>query len=379
MSNPFAAKILAFFIAFSILSISRITLAQDSKMVAGADISMLPEIEKAGGIFRKSDGSAGDAIQILRDHDFRLFRLRLFVDPTTDFARSYGATQDLKYVRALAKRIKAAGGQLLLDIHYSDTWADPAKQFTPAKWKQLDFDALEKQVHDYTAAVLKDLQDNGASPEMVQVGNEITGGMLWPLGKVLDASPDQEAAQWQRFAKLLNAGAKAVREAQTPGHPIRIMIHIHGGGKPGMAKWFFEKLGHTPVDFDIVGLSFYPAWGDAMDALKQNIDDVITSVDKDVFIAETSYPWRPLPDIKESPIMRWPQTPAGQKQFLEELLALMDAAPNHRAIGYAWWYPEAIAVPPLHIWRNGSEALFDDTGKPLPAMDSAAKPAGKIK
>src|SRR5205814_10305657 len=141
-------------------------------------------------------------------------------DPATDFNSSYGATQDLKYVRALSRRIKSANGKFLLDLHYSDTWADPGKQFKPARWKDLPFDALVKQVHDYTADVLKTLADDGALPDMVQVGNEITGGILWPDGKVLDAAPEHEAEQWQRFATLLNAGAKAVREAQTDAHPI---------------------------------------------------------------------------------------------------------------------------------------------------------------
>jgi arabinogalactan endo-1,4-beta-galactosidase len=341
---------------------------ESGKLLAGADISMLPEIEKAGGVFKTADGAAGDAIKILHDDGCQLFRVRLFVDPDTDFNRSYGATQDLKYVRALAKRIKSAGGILLLDLHYSDTWADPGKQFKPAKWKDLDFPSLKQKVHDYTVEVLKDLKENDASPEMVQVGNEIASGMLWPDGKVLNASPETEAQQWQRFSELFSAGAKAVREASTADHPIRIVLHIHGGGKPGLAKWFFGKFNQDASDFDIVGLSFYPAWGDSIDALKGNVDDVINTLGKDVLIAETSYPWRELPDIKNQPAMKWPQTREGQKQFLEDLKTLLRAAPQHKAIGYAWWYPEAIPAGSLHVWRNGYEALFDENGKALPAL-----------
>jgi arabinogalactan endo-1,4-beta-galactosidase len=252
-------------------------------------------------------------------------------------------------------------------LHYSDTWADPGKQFKPARWKDLPFDSLVQQVHDYTADVLKTLATNGALPDMVQVGNEITGGMLWPDGKVLNASPESEAQQWQRFAALLNAGAKAVREAQSPNHPIRIVLHIHGGGKAGLPKWFFEKLDRNPVDYDVIALSFYPAWDDSMDALKQNISDVITLSGKNVLIAETSYPWKQLPDIKDKP-MRWPQTPEGQKQFLHDLKAVLADAPQHKAIGFVWWYPEAVPAGSLNIWRNGFEALFDETGKPLPAL-----------
>ena len=270
---------------------------------------------------------------------------------------------------ALAKRIKSAGGSLLLDIHYSDTWADPSKQFKPAAWKDLDFDALQQRVTDYTTSVIKDLQSNSASPDMVQIGNEITGGVLWPDGKVLDAPSDQEQVQWERFAKLENAAAKGVRAAQTPGHPIRIVLHIHGGGKPGLPKWFFQKFNRNPVDYDIIGLSFYPAWDDSLDALKQNMSDVIDLCGKDVLIAETSYPWRPIEGMSNKPALSWPQTPEGQKQFLNDLVAAIGAAPEHRGLGFVWWYPEAIPAPPLQIWRNGAEGLFDREGNVLPALD----------
>jgi arabinogalactan endo-1,4-beta-galactosidase len=343
--------------------------AQDHRPIVGADISMLPEIERAGGVYRQN-GKPQDAIQILRDHDCTLFRLRLFVNPETDFNKSYGATQDLPYVRALAKRIKSAGGQLLLDLHYSDTWADPGKQFKPAAWSKLDFDALEKQVHDYTVSVLKDLHDNDISPDMVQVGNEITSGILWPDGKVLDAPKDQEQVQWQRFSRLLNAGTKAVRETDPTA---RIILHIHGGGKPGLPKWFFAKLDQYPVDFDIVGLSFYPAWGDSLDALKQNMKDVVGAYGKDVLIVETSYPWRDLETT--DPAMQWPQTPAGQRQFLHDLVNALDNVPKRHGLGFVWWYPEAIPTHGLQIWRQGHEAIFDDKGSLLPTFD-ALSPKG---
>src|SRR5258708_5657142 len=109
--------------------------------VRGVDISMLPAIEKAGGVYREHETPA-DAIQIFKDHGCNMFRVRLFVNPDLDFKKTDGAIQDLDFVRTLAKRIKAAGGGFMLDIHYSDTWADPGKQFTPATWKKLDFDAL---------------------------------------------------------------------------------------------------------------------------------------------------------------------------------------------------------------------------------------------
>src|ERR1019366_5476999 len=200
--------------------------------------------------------------------------------------KTYGAVQDLDYVRALAKRIKKAGGGFTLDIHYSDTWADPGKQFTPADWKSLEFDALKQQVGDYTTSVLQDLQANDCLPDMVQVGNEITAGMLWPLGKVEYSPPDtpeNETRQWKRFAELFNAGAAAVRKVSADSKkPIRIILHIHGGGRDGLPKWFFGKFNSNPADYDVIGLSFYPAFDDSLDNLKQNLQDVIQTTGKDV-------------------------------------------------------------------------------------------------
>jgi arabinogalactan endo-1,4-beta-galactosidase len=296
--------------------------------------------------------------------------VRLFVKPDPDFAKTDGAVQDLSYVRALARRIKGVGGTFLLDIHYSDTWADPGKQFTPAEWSSLDFDALERRVNDYTVSVLKDLRESGAMPDMVQVGNEITAGILWPAGKVLDAPPATEAEQWARFARLVNAGSRAVRSFQTPGHKIRIVIHIHGGGREGLPKWFFAKFNRNAVDYDVIGLSFYPAWNDSIDALKQNMADVISACGKDVLIAETSYPWREGGGIQKNSTMRWPLTAQGQKQFLQDLTAVIRSAPDHRGLGFCWWYAEAIPVPGLAVWRGGAEGLFDQNGIALAALDA---------
>jgi arabinogalactan endo-1,4-beta-galactosidase len=360
-----AARTCVIFAAVILLACSR-SPAADAQFIAGGDISMLSAIEKAGGVFRQG-GQSADAIQIMHDHGCNLFRVRLFVNPNPEYRATAGAIQDLAYVRTLAKRIKAIGGIFLLDIHYSDTWADPGKQFTPAAWKDLDFDALKLKVHDYTATVLKDLAENNVSPDMVQVGNEITSGILWPIGKVLDAPPDQSQLQWQRFAELENAGAKAVREAQTAAHPIRIVIHIHGGGKEGLPKRFFGMFNRNPVDYDVIGLSFYPAWEDSIDALKQNMSDVIQLCGKDVLIAETSYPWR---QMEKNSAMRWPQTPAGQKQFVQDLTTVIKDAPDHHGLGFVWWYPDALPVPGMRIWRNGAEALFDDKGNALPALDA---------
>jgi arabinogalactan endo-1,4-beta-galactosidase len=351
-----------------VLMVAGTVAAAAETFYAGADVSMLPEIEKAGGVYR-DDGKETDTITVLRARGCNLFRVRLFVDPDPDFQKTDGATQDLTYVRALAKRIKAAGAAFLLDIHYSDRWADPSHQDTPRAWRDLDFDALERKVNEYTGSVLKDLADNGVAPEMVQVGNEIASGMLWPQGRIGGSkSPAEEQAQWARLARLINAGSRAVRDASTPQRRIRVVVHIHGGGRAGLPKWFLGKLHANPVDYDILALSFYPAWEDSLDALKQNMRDVVTDWGKDVLIAETSYAWKEMGGIKNRALMTWPMTPDGQAQFVRDLATAIKAVPSNKGIGFVWWYPEAIPVKSLHIWRNGAEGLFDEQGRPLPAL-----------
>lgn len=341
--------------------------AAGTPFIAGADISMLPAIEKAGGLYRRA-GQRGDAVQILHDAGCNLFRVRLFVDPTTDFLKGSGAVQNLLYVIALAKRIKSVHALFLLDIHYSDTWADPLHQMTPAAWKDLDSNALQQKVYTYTKGVLQQCQDNGVMPDMVQVGNEITAGMLWPTGQLYAAKGDAEDRQWQHFAALFNAGAKAVREAGTGEHKIRIVFHIHGGGRDGLPPWFFDKLSHYPVDYDIMGLSFYPAWHDSLDLLRKNMADLVQTYNKDILIAEVSYPWSPLPDVHD-PAMVWPQTPQGQSRFLADLVGALRAVPRGHGLGFVWWYPEAVPVSGTRIWRDGDEALFDGKGNLLPTAD----------
>jgi arabinogalactan endo-1,4-beta-galactosidase len=361
-------------VAFLILANGSLVSAEAAEhWISGADISALPMMEKAGGVFR-DHGKAEDAIAIFRAHGCNLFRIRLFVDPQTDPAKSYGAIQNLPYVTALAQRVKAAGGKFLLDIHYSDTWADPAKQFTPKRWEGLDFKEMKKQVGEYTTSVLNDLDKAGVRPDMVQVGNEITSGMLWPAGKVWKVPADKLETQWAHFAALFNAGAAAVRKFDGGSHSIRIVLHIDGGGKEGRTKWFLNKIVEHPFDYDVLGLSFYPAWGDSIDALKQNMADAIFLTGKDVLIAETSYPWHPLPDIPGgTKIMRWPTTPIGQKAFMSDLIALLKTEPDGHGLGFVYWYPEAISLPGMRVWRQGYEALFDQDGNALPAMEEMKK------
>lgn len=332
-------------------------------MFVGADVSALERIEQAGGVFR-DHGTPGDAIAILRAHGSNTFRLRLFVNPD----HSEVQVNDLEYTVRMATRVKAAGGHLLLDLHYSDTWADPGHQALPAAWAALDFTGLEQQVQSYTGAVITRLKEAGALPDIVQVGNEVDAGMLWPLGRL--SSAGDSLAQWDHFARLIKAGMRGVLQALGPGESIRIMLHYSQGGDAAGTRWFFDHMNAYGVTYDLIGLSYYPWWHGSLDALATNLRTAAARYGKDVMVVETSYPWRAggwegmAPDRNA---MTWPVSPAGQAGFLEALVETVATVPGRRGAGVIWWYPEAILVPGLFIWGGGSLALFGAEGDLLPA------------
>jgi arabinogalactan endo-1,4-beta-galactosidase len=270
-------------------------------------------------------------------------------------------TQDLPCAVKLGQRIKASGATFLLDLHYSDTWADPQKQFKPAAWTNLTFAALEKQVEAYTAEVLKTFKEARCLPEIVQVGNEITPGFLWPDGKL-----GKKGDGWEEFAILLKAGIRGVKKPLSVNDRVKIMIHIDRGGDAAATRWFFDGLAKQQVPYDMIGLSFYPWWHGGMDKLRENLNQAALRFDKEIVVVETAYPWRPHGETKN---MSWPMTPRGQEQFLRELVATVRATPNSRGKGVIWWYPESVRVPGLYTWKGGDVALFDAGGGALPALN----------
>ena len=331
----------------------------------GADISALERIEQAGAVFRDA-GTAGSAIAILRAHGSTVFRLRLFVNPDHLDVR----VNDLAYTIRMALRIKAAGARLLLDLHYSDTWADPGHQATPAAWASLPFDSLERKVATYSDSVIAQLKAAGALPDIVQIGNEVDAGMLWPLGQLYVSGADQDTA-WAHFTRLLKAGISGVRAALGPGDSLRVMLHYSQGGDAAGTQWFFDHVNAYAVPYDVIGLSYYPWWHGTLGQLRTNLRATALRYGKDVVVVETSYPWRAggwEGTATNLAAMTWPVTPEGQAQFLQNVLDAVAAVPNGHGAGVLWWYPEAIPVSGLSVWGGGSLALFDLGGALLPAV-----------
>jgi arabinogalactan endo-1,4-beta-galactosidase len=326
-----------------------------AEFLAGGDISALPKLESLGAVYRDG-GKAGDALGIMRAHGCNCFRVRLFVQPTLREV----VVQDVPYALALGRRIKAAGASLLLDLHYSDTWADPQKQAKPAAWTNLTFDALERQVESYTAGVVRQFKEAGCLPEVIQIGNEITPGFLWPDGK-LGAGEES----WNRCAALLRAGVRGAKKPLAPQDRMQVMLHLDCGGSAERTRWFFDHVRDRGVSFDWIGLSYYPWWHGGMDKLRANLAQAAARYGKPIMVVETAYPWRQHEEKKN---MDWPMTPEGQARFTRELVAAVRAAPNGLGRGVLWWYPESVRTSGLTVWKGGDVALFDAQGNALPAL-----------
>jgi arabinogalactan endo-1,4-beta-galactosidase len=332
--------------------------AEKTPFALGVDLSLLKYIEDHGGSYQDA-GGARDALLIFKDHGFNYVRLRLFLNPNG----TEGQVNSLPYTLALAKRVKADGFRFLLDLHYSDCWADPGHQVMPAEWKGLTHAQLVDRVFSYTRDTLAAFQQAGCAPDMVEVGNEITDGFIWP-----DGGPVTDA-KWDNFTDLLKAGIRGVH-ANDAASPIKILIHIDRGSKASVSKWFFAKLAAHGVPFDVIGLSYYPYWNGPLDGLTKNLDFLARTYDKDIVVAETDYNWR-HGDQKKLP---WPHSPEGQKAFLADLIRTVEATPNGHGLGVFYWAPEWIEGKKWSApkWSGDWEdrALFDDAGRALPALDA---------
>ncbi len=315
--------------------------AGDTSFYLGADISYLDAL---GGMIRSlpnynENGAPGDEMTILERHGWKAYRLRVFVSPVRE-----APDNSLANTIPLARRIKASGALFLLDIHYSDTWADPQHQEIPVAWRGMDYAALQREVETYSRNTIAALKAAGAMPDWVQVGNEITRGMLWPIGQVgvpgapaqyQPPAPYDSTLQWAHLTGLIKAGIRGVMEG-AGNTPPRIAIHIDRGGDWATTKWFFQHLQAAQVPYDIIAESFYPPWrhGTLAD-LELNMDSSAADFHKDFLVAETGYGPSHAPD---NPDMMWPVTPEGRLAFMVDLVNTVKAAP--RGIGVMYWAPE---------------------------------------
>ncbi|MHB8206750.1 glycosyl hydrolase 53 family protein [Mucilaginibacter sp.] len=289
--------------------------------ILGADISFLPELE-SGGMKFSYKGKPEDAIEILKANGFNYIRLRLFVDPANLKGYSPGkGFCDLDHTLAMAKRIKAAGMKFLLDFHYSDYWADPQQQYEPKAWVGEDFAGVKRSLYDFTVKAMIALKAQGTTPDMVQVGNEINHGMVWPDGAINNLDS---------LAQLIYSGVRGVK-AVSPS--TIIMLHIALGGQNAEARFFLDNLTARNVPFDVIGLSYYPKWHGTPADLKNNMTDLAFRYKQQVMVAEYS-------------------------QLKKEVNDVAFTVPNGKTVGSFIWEP-------LSTW----ESVFDRDGKSNAYLD----------
>ena len=325
------------------ISSTTIALAQKKNKLAfakGADVSWLPQMEATGYRFYDTDGKEKDCLQLLKERGMNTIRLRVFVNPSQDKASGHCSKEETV---AMALRAQKAKMRIMIDFHYSDTWADPAKQAKPAAWANLSFDALQNKVYEHTFDVLTALKKAGVTPEWVQVGNEIPGGMLWP---------DGSTNNWAQLAQLLNKGYEATKAVNAK---IKVIVHVDEGNNNEKFRWFFDKATEHQVKYDVIGLSYYPFWikkdySETMADLQKNLNDMASRYQKEVMVVEVG-------GVDE------------QVQNTRELLAAtikaVRAVPDHKGLGVLYWEPQG-----AKSWSGYGLSAWQQDGKPSPALDA---------
>ncbi|MDO7744749.1 MAG: arabinogalactan endo-1,4-beta-galactosidase [Pedobacter sp.] len=301
----------------------------------GADVSWVSEMEAAGKKFYNSAGVQQDLFRILSDKGINSIRLRVWVNPSTGWCN----TAD---VLAKAKRAQTMNMRILLDFHYSDSWADPGQQNKPAAWASQDIAALKTSVANHTTEVLTLLKNNRIVPEWVQVGNETNNGMLWEEGKA--------SLNMKNFADLVLSGYNAVKSVN-PGS--KVIVHLSNGYDNGLFRWMFDGLKNNGAKWDVIGMSLYPTvadWAEKNTQCLANMNDMVTRYGSEIMICEVGMP------VAEA---------TAAKAFLTDLLTKNKSLPNQKGLGVFYWEPQS-----YNSWSGYKLGAFDDTGKPTIAMDA---------
>lgn len=344
-----------------------------NEFVIGADMSYVNEIEDAGGVY-KMNGRKEDPFTIIKSIGVNTVRVRLWHSPQWKKQLNSNGKMysDLYDVEKTIRRAKQAGMAVNLDLHYSDTWADPAHQPTPAAWASLSFEALKDSVYHYTFSVLEYLKARNLVPEMIQIGNETNSGMLWPIGKT------EDAAGWQRYAALVNSGIKAVKDFSA-NSAIKPQIILHVAQLQNAQDWVMKLVQNGVVDFDIIGLSHYYKWSDysTLAGAGKKIDSLQTLYQKKVVIVETAFPFSNKGADAYSNILtldgslehKYDATENGQSDYLKNLIITVK---QNKGSGVMYWEPAWISSPMKDLWGTGSAwenaAWFDFNGNLLKGL-----------
>jgi arabinogalactan endo-1,4-beta-galactosidase len=308
--------------------------AVSASFAKGADISWVTQMESSGVKFYDKSGKQQELFVLMKSLGFNSIRLRAWVNP----ADGWNNTADLV---AKAIRAKNAGMRIMIDFHYSDSWADPGKQTKPAAWASLDFTTLTTTLHDYTVSVMNTLKTNGISPEWVQVGNETNDGMLWEDGRA--------STHMTNFAALIKSGYSAVKSISPA---TKVIVHISNGYDNALFRWMFDGLKANGAQWDIIGMSLYPTPSNYTTLDTQclaNINDMVARYSTPVMVVEVG--------MQAS-------DPTNSRAFLTDIITKVNSVANGNGQGVFYWEPEA------YSWQGYGLGAFDNTGKPTSALDA---------
>jgi arabinogalactan endo-1,4-beta-galactosidase len=306
----------------------------------GADVGWLPQMEATGYQFYDTDGSQKECLQLLKDRGMNTIRLRVFVNPNNDKASGHCSKEETV---AMALRAQKMGMRVMIDFHYSDSWADPAKQNKPATWKTHSFPELLDDVYNHTFDVISALKIAGVTPEWVQIGNEIPGGMLWPEGSTNN---------WNQLGQLLNKGYDAVKAVDKK---IKVIVHVDEGNNNAKFRIFFDNATAQKVKYDVIGLSYYPFWikkdySETIADLEFNLNDMVNRYNKEVMIVEVGGEDDKVQNTYE---------------LLVATIKAVKNVPNNRGLGVLYWEPQG-----AKSWSGYSLSAWLPNGKPSPALNA---------
>lgn len=333
--------------------------------IKGMDISTYPEMLDMGYKYYDYDGNEVNLIDFAVSQGFNYGRLRIWNEPqNVPAAKGYC---DLAHTKSMAEEIKKRGMGLLLDFHYSDWYADPGTQTKPLAWEGLDNEELITAVYDYTKYVLTELDNAGVYPDMVQIGNEIRCGMIWPEGKT---------DNWPMLAQLINAGIKAVRDTQKQ-RDTKVMLHLDQGGRYYYLKeWFDNCFLYGVTDFDIIGLSYYAFWHGGYNDVKNAMEKLAKRYDKLIILAEAAHGYRVIEgglyDKPQEELSGFPSSPAGQKKVMELEMCITANITGNKGLGVFYWEPFCMPGGMDDRWAR-SMSLVDENGNAMEGIKAFLK------
>jgi arabinogalactan endo-1,4-beta-galactosidase len=368
---------------FALVLFSRGALQAQSNFIAGTDFSDLSFFESRG-ITYKDGGQVQDGIQILKNHGINCVRLRLWTSSAAQAqSNPYNYTNNLAYTLPLAQRVKNAGLSFLLDFHYSDTWADPSHQLTPAAWFTNNFSQMVQQMYFYNSNTIAAFAAAGAMPDYVQIGNEITSGMLWTnaAGATIGKVSGSYNTSWSQLGQLMTAAVQGIHDAATAAGVTmpKVIVHIDRGGDWSTTQWFFENLNYQGVPYDMIGESYYPFYQGSPTNLNICLSNAAVEFGKPIIVAEDAFPYtNTCPSAWLSQLYGYPPTPAGQVSFIATLASIVESVPNHLGAGFFYWGAEYQAASGVNEAGFNTASFFDTGGNVLPVASAVGGMAAPL-